>query len=104
MDIGFGTAAFICYFLAINLYAAAITCIDKRRSKMSGKRRIPEKTLFAAAALGGAAGMYITMRAIRHKTRHKRFMVGIPLIMAAHILIMGTAAYLYLKSKGIIPL
>lgn len=104
MDIGFCAAAVICYFLAINLYAVTITCIDKRRSKMNGKRRIPEKTLFAAAALGGAAGMYITMRAIRHKTRHKRFMAGIPLIMAAHILIIGAAAFLYLKNKGIILL
>lgn len=69
------------YFLAISIYAACLTIRDKRIS-VRGGRRIPEKRLFAAAWLGGALAIYIVMRVIRHKTLHKRFMIGLPLIMA----------------------
>lgn len=68
------------YFLSISFYSAAITCTDKRLA-VKGGRRIPEKKLFVAALLGGGAAMYITMRIIRHKTLHKRFMIGLPLII-----------------------
>ncbi len=82
------------YIIIINIYAAAITVHDKRQSRKTGAQRVPEKRLFAAAALGGAPLMYITMLRIRHKTKHKRFMAGIPLIMAAHIFL---AAFFILK-------
>ncbi|MDY3792437.1 MAG: DUF1294 domain-containing protein [Oscillospiraceae bacterium] len=68
------------YFLSISFYSAALTCTDKRLA-VKGGRRIPEKKLFGAALLGGGAAMYITMRIIRHKTLHKRFMIGLPLIL-----------------------
>ncbi len=68
------------YLLSVSFYSVIITCTDKRCAK-KGKRRIPEKQLFGAALLGGSAAMYITMRVIRHKTLHKRFMIGLPLIM-----------------------
>ena len=68
------------YFLSISFYSAALTCTDKRLA-VKGGRRIPEKKLFGAALLGGGAAMYITMRIIRHKTLHKRFMIGLPLII-----------------------
>lgn len=73
---------FLIYLLVINFYAVLITVSDKKLAK-SGARRVPEKKFFITAALGGSLGMYITMRRIRHKTLHKRFMIGIPLIMAA---------------------
>ncbi len=73
---------FLIYLLVINFYAVLITVSDKKLAK-SGARRVPEKKLFITAALGGSLGMYIAMRRIRHKTLHKRFMIGIPLIMAA---------------------
>lgn len=73
---------FLIYLLVINFYAVVITVSDKKLAK-SGARRVPEKKLFITAALGGSLGMYITMRKIRHKTLHKRFMIGIPLIMDA---------------------
>lgn len=44
-------------------------------------RRVPEKTLLIISALGGSIAMLITMRAIRHKTQHAKFMVGIPVII-----------------------
>lgn len=68
------------YFLSVSFYSAALTCTDKRLA-VKGGRRIPEKKLFGAALLGGGAAMYITMRIIRHKTLHKRFMIGLPLII-----------------------
>lgn len=76
------------YFFVIQVYAVIITISDKRRAK-KGKRRIREKTLFLVSALGGSLAMYITMRKIRHKTQHKSFMIGIPCIMAAQILLIA---------------
>ena len=75
------------YFLSISFYSAAITCADKRLAAKGG-RRIPEKKLFGTALLGGAAAMYITMRIIRHKTLHKRFMIGLPLIILVHTVLV----------------
>lgn len=49
--------------------------IDKRRARQ-GKRRIPEKRLFALAILGGAVGGWLGMYVFRHKTRHWYFRVG----------------------------
>lgn len=68
------------YFLIISFYSIMLTCSDKRLAKRSSWR-VPEKKLFTAALLGGALAMYITMRAIRHKTLHKRFMIGLPVII-----------------------
>ena len=85
------------YFLSVSFYSAAITCSDKRLAK-SGGRRVPEKKLFGAALLGGAGAMYITMRIIRHKTLHKRFMIGLPLI----IIIQASAAVIMLYKTDLI--
>ena len=71
---------FLYYFAFISIVAVIITVHDKSAAKKQ-KRRIPEKTLFLVALLGGALAMYITMLSIRHKTLHKRFMIGLPLII-----------------------
>ena len=68
------------YLAVISLISVIVCAPDKSRAK-KGKRRIRESTLFLLSALGGGAAMYITMRAIRHKTLHKRFMIGIPVII-----------------------
>lgn len=49
----------------------------------SAIRRVPEKNLLIISALGGSIAMLITMRVIRHKTQHAKFMVGIPAIIVA---------------------
>lgn len=67
------------YLLIINLLAIVITVADKIKAKKY-KMRIPERQLFIVAGLGGAVSMFITMLIIRHKTRHKRFMIGLPII------------------------
>ena len=72
------------YLLFINLFAAVLTISDKRRS-VRHQFRISEKALFLTAILGGSAGEYITMRIVRHKTLHKRFMWGLPAILLLQI-------------------
>lgn len=70
------------YLLLISLLAVILTVADKYKAQHH-RWRVPEATLFGVAALGGAAAMYVTMRLIRHKTRHRRFMWGLPLICLA---------------------
>ena len=72
---------YILIYLGVISLISVIVCVtDKLRAK-KGKWRVKESTLFLLCALGGSAAMYITMHIIRHKTRHKRFMIGIPLII-----------------------
>lgn len=72
--------------IAVNVAGISITAQDKRAARR-GTWRVPERTLFLLCILGGCPGVYLTMRAIHHKTLHKRFMIGIPLIFAAQLAI-----------------
>ena len=74
------------WLIAINLIAVIVTIWDKLAA-INGAWRIPERTLFLLCILGGCPGMYLTMQIIRHKTLHKRFMIGIPLIFLAQLAI-----------------
>lgn len=67
------------YLLGISLVSVVVTVADKRKAK-KGAWRIPEATLLGLAALGGSVAMYLTMHLIRHKTKHLKFMLGIPVI------------------------
>ena len=81
-------------WLVIINFISVIVCIaDKSRAKR-GKWRVRERTLWALTILGGGAGMYLTMRLIRHKTLHKSFMVGIPLIIILQIIAVFCIFYL----------
>jgi len=64
-----------------------VTCHDKTASR-KGRRRVPEKTLFLLSLAGGSVATYFTMKIIRHKTKHKRFMIGLPMIIIFQILIL----------------
>lgn len=86
------------WLTAVNTSAVMMTCADKRFA-MKGRRRISEKALFTAALLGGAPGMYAAMRLIRHKTLHKRFMIGLPVIMVLHICMAAGVFWLYQASR-----
>jgi len=73
------------YLIIINLIAIIVTVSDKRRAKKQ-LWRIPEATLLLISALGGSPAMLITMHIIRHKTQHKKFMIGIPVIIALQVI------------------
>lgn len=74
----------LAYAAAISILAVIYTAADKRQARRGGWR-VAESTLFLIAALGGAAAMYATMRSIRHKTRHRRFMWGLPLLVLLQV-------------------
>lgn len=76
----------IFYFAVINFLSVIFCVLDKRNSK-KGRRRIAEKKLLGLSIFGGAVGMYIAMLTIRHKTRHYKFMVGLPLIIVLQIIV-----------------
>ena len=82
------------YSAVISLLAVVLTVYDKIAAKAFPGRRIPERVLMGTALLGGAAAEYITMKIIRHKTRHKKFMTGLPLITALHVIIILSIIYL----------
>jgi len=71
-------------FVLMSVIAVCSTVRDKVAAKKDPKNRTPEATLMLIAALFGSFAMYITMQIIRHKTKHAKFMVGIPILMAVH--------------------
>ena len=72
------------YLVAINVVTFFMYGIDKWKAKRS-KWRIPEATLLGMAVIGGSIGAWLGMRMWHHKTIHKKFQFGIPLIIAAQI-------------------
>ena len=81
------------YLLAVSVIAMFVTAVDKARA-IKKKSRIRERTLFIWSMLGGSVAMYLTMLGIRHKTKHKRFMIGIPLIIILQIAAVCAVLYL----------
>ena len=88
--------AVVAYILTVSVIAMLITAIDKAAA-IKQKRRIRERTLFVWSLIGGSVSMYLTMLAIRHKTKHKRFMIGLPIM----IVLQAVAIY-YLNTLGIL--
>lgn len=80
------------YWAMLSIATVIITVIDKHRAETNGWRT-PEKTLITLALLGAALPEYLTMKKIRHKTKHKKFMIGLPFIMILHLVIIGFIAY-----------
>ena len=86
--------AYIIMKLIIFLYAAVMSLItfvvfgiDKYKA-ITNRWRIRERTLFLLAILGGGAGAFLGMQVFHHKTLHKQFAIGIPLIMAVQVLLL----------------
>lgn len=72
------------YLLIINALGFLLMLIDKWKAKHH-RWRIPEATLMGVAALGGSVGSLLGMYTVRHKTKHIKFTVGIPLILVVQI-------------------
>ena len=72
------------YLIVISLISIIVCIYDKVVSKKNKvELRVPERDLLLLSAFGGGIAMYITMLLIRHKTKHKKFMIGIPAIIIA---------------------
>ena len=78
----------LAYLALISLVSITVCCYDKYAAKRRPKHRTPEATLLLLSALGGSVAMLVTMLIIRHKTKHLKFMIGIPAI----ILVQGAVA------------
>lgn len=71
------------WFMFISAVGIVMTVYDKIASKHK-KRRVRERTLLLVGSLGAALPMFLTMQIIRHKTRHKKFMIGLPICFLLH--------------------
>lgn len=67
------------YFALISIFAVIITITDKRNAIKGSKRRISEDFLLKTGLIGGALAEFITMKIIHHKTKQKKFMIGLPI-------------------------
>lgn len=81
----------LCYLILANLAALVLMGLDKSRARRH-RWRIPERTLFLCALLGGSIGATAGMWLFRHKTRHWNFVLGMPAILA-----LQAAAFLLLR-------
>ena len=84
--------ALLYYLIVINVVTILVYGIDKWKAKQ-GSWRISEATLLILAVIGGSIGALLGMKLWRHKTQHKKFKYGLPLILLAQI------ALIYLISQ-----
>ena len=78
------TEAILYYLVAVNVVTFLVYGIDKFKAKR-GKWRISEFTLLILAIIGGSIGAWLGMKVWHHKTMHKKFKYGLPLILMAQI-------------------
>lgn len=81
------TKLILLYLLIINAVGFLLMLVDKFKAKKN-LWRIPEATLMLVAAIGGSIGSLIGMYTVRHKTKHLKFTLGIPLILAVQIVLV----------------
>lgn len=84
---------FLLYLLLINAAAFLLMLVDKSKARKN-RWRIPERTLFGSALLGGSIGAILGMYTFRHKTRHLSFTLGMPAILIAQV---ALAIWIFLK-------
>ena len=90
LDLSLLVVAAVCTVLSV-----VLTVHDKRVSKIRGRRRVRERTLLLLPAFGLALPEFAVMLLIRHKTKHKKFMLGLPAIMLLHVLIAAAVGLLW---------
>ena len=81
------------YLIFMNLLAFLLMGLDKSKARPN-QWRIPEKTLFLFAILGGSIGAILGMQVFRHKTKHASFRIGMPCILIAQL---GLAVYILFR-------
>ena len=80
------TDIIVSYLVMMNAVGLAVMGLDKKKA-IRNEWRIPEKTLFLVSIIGGSIGTLAGMYLFRHKTKHWYFVVGMPAILIAHIVI-----------------
>ena len=80
--------------LFLNLLAFFFMGRDKAAAER-GARRTPETTLLALAVIGGSAGALLGMGVFHHKTKHKKFTIGVPLLTLLNYAVIGAAVWFY---------
>lgn len=89
---------FILYILIINLFGFSIVFIDKYKAKKN-MWRIKEQNFFITAAIGGSAGVLLGMTMSRHKTKHKSFYIGIPIMYLLNTITICAGIYVVYFQK-----
>lgn len=84
------------YLIVINAAGFFTMALDKKRSRQ-GAWRIPEKTLFLIALAGGSPGSIAGMYHFRHKTKHKAFVLGMPIILIIQLILIILLRYYGIK-------
>lgn len=72
------------YVALINLAAFLMYGLDKRRA-IKDKWRIPERVLLLSALIGGSVGAFAGMQVFHHKTKHWKFIIGVPACLLLHV-------------------
>lgn len=72
------------YLCIVNAIGFALMLLDKAKAKKN-LWRIPERTFFLIACIGGTLGCILGMYTVRHKTKHPKFTIGMPLIFALQV-------------------
>lgn len=85
----------IIYIAIVNVVAFAMCGIDKRKA-VKHKWRISESALLIVSFIGGSLGMLVGMQLFRHKTKHKKFTVTVPVFFILH-----AALILFMILKGV---
>ena len=88
----------ITYIIIINIISFFLMGQDKRRA-IKHKWRIPEKTLFLSALLGGSLGSIMGMYIFRHKTKHWYFVIGMPVIFLCQMVLIFLYIYMFSGCK-----
>ena len=78
--------ALVIYLVLVNAAAFLLMLADKLKAK-KGAWRIPEATLMGIAVIGGSIGAICGMNLFRHKTKHPKFSIGLPMILALQIVL-----------------
>ena len=82
----------LAYFITVNVLGLVLFGIDKWKAKHD-KWRISEATLLSLTAIGGSIGAWVGMKVWHHKTMHKKFKYGIPLVMVLQLALLLFTLY-----------
>lgn len=80
------------YALLVNILAYAMYALDKKYAKRR-QWRIPEATLLSIVLFGGSIGAFLAMKLLRHKTKHKKFTITVPLVLILQVVIVAVCLY-----------